>query len=608
MHASPGVLELTEEDLQEIEEAIDYQWPPDGSILEQQYNVLAHEVVGAALGHIRTKAPHTARADGTCGVDLSWAGAQAAGRALGRRANSATPSEAGRAPPAPGPHALRMRRALSPAGGVLRQWQVEAGVPEKSRQKVRWLSQDSDYFFIETHNNGNPMLCLNVRTLVDGWGLRTLGDGSRSGGGSANGVSENGGEAGAGATAGTAAGAGATGCFGSGGGGGFNSGAGGFGSGIDGSGGAGAGAAGGFRFSAEEAARSPEAGSDGGSGAGASTSSTAGPNDSAAPGARAGSAGGGGSWGTKAEWQSAPVCWVPRDLPCYYLAQHLGSCRAVALDTEHAAGAAGVPAAGQQGGGAAPGASERQLGLLQLAVPPVAEEGYPARIYLIDPLDPRVNSTLGSGGVLRVLLEGEGTVKVVHDARQVGGRLDGSNGRGRGGRLAGAASRRGKRGAREGGHAPGQALPKQLIALTWHPAYHQDMSVLHQQYGVRMAGIIDTQLLAGLNSLASQAAKAAAAAFHCSATGGGAAAAAVAPQPLLRVGLAPLYARYGYPHDNKAAVSARFELNPRWEPSRPAVAAYGAAMRAALGEAMGAAAPDMMRGWICSRRSVLPAF
>jgi hypothetical protein len=84
--------------------------------------------------------------------------------------------------------------------------------------------------------------------------------------------------------------------------------------------------------------------------------------------------------------------------------------------------------------------------------------------------------------------------------------------------------------------------------------------VLHQQFGIKMAGIIDTQVVFGLNTLAAEAGRAAAIAWD---DGGATTRPGVAPQLMHRIGLGKLYERYGYSHDNKAAVAATFVSRPR---------------------------------------------
>jgi len=86
---------------------------------------------------------------------------------------------------------------------------------------------------------------------------------------------------------------------------------------------------------------------------------------------------------------------------------HILSTSIVGLDTEHyevesaAASASGSRAAGRLCG--------RELGLVQIAVPPVAG-GFEARIYLVDPLQ---------DSMVRVI-ELASVTKVMHDAREVG--------------------------------------------------------------------------------------------------------------------------------------------------------------------------------------------
>jgi hypothetical protein len=99
----------------------------------------------------------------------------------------------------------------------------------------------------------------------------------------------------------------------------------------------------------------------------------------------------------------------------------------------------------------------------------------------------------------------------------------------------------------------------------------QDAAILQQQFALRLAGLFDTQVVFGLTSLAAAAIQPTAAGPHSTGSSG---ATPVAEPPsssssgnsslqLRRIGLAALYERFGFPHPNKAAVSAKFDRQPR---------------------------------------------
>jgi len=108
------------------------------------------------------------------------------------------------------------------------------------------------------------------------------------------------------------------------------------------------------------------------------------------------------------------------------------------------------------------------------------------------------------------------------------------------------------------------------------PCLHpQDSQLLAQQFGIQLAGVLDTQVLAGWAALG----PAALGAGSGGTPGGGeaqqgaglpeaAADAASAWVPvsrhLGRVGLGRLYAMHGFAHPSKEAMHAVFEADPRW--------------------------------------------
>ncbi|WIA32455.1 hypothetical protein OEZ86_003276 [Tetradesmus obliquus] len=92
------------------------------------------------------------------------------------------------------------------------------------------------------------------------------------------------------------------------------------------------------------------------------------------------------------------------------------------------------------------------------------------------------------------------------------------------------------------------------------------------QFGVTLAGVLDTQLLAGLTNLAARSAgQSAAAAADRAADGGGSSSSAACQWDgaMGRVGLGRLYEACGFPEPTKGSMAAAFDANPRLWFSRP---------------------------------------
>ncbi|WIA12322.1 hypothetical protein OEZ85_012377 [Tetradesmus obliquus] len=117
-------------------------------------------------------------------------------------------------------------------------------------------------------------------------------------------------------------------------------------------------------------------------------------------------------------------------------------------------------------------------------------------------------------------------------------------------------------------------LEEAAICKVMHDA-RWDSCVLQAQFGVTLAGVLDTQLLAGLTNLAArsagQSAAAAAAAADRAADGGGSSSSAACQWDgaMGRVGLGRLYEACGFPEPTKGSMAAAFDANPRLWFSRP---------------------------------------
>jgi hypothetical protein len=206
-----------------------------------------------------------------------------------------------------------------------------------------------------------------------------------------------------------------------------------------------------------------------------------------------------------------------------HMLQHLRSAKLCALDLEfaqpHASAAASSSSMKTGNRAASRAAYLDRLALLQLFVPAAApnsagsanssQQQWPAAIYLVQVPEPQP-AAAALLQQLQPLLEDAAVSKVMHDAR-------------------------------------------------W------DSCVLQAQFGISLAGVLDTQLLAGLTNLAAagMAAGTTAAADGSSSSSSGGGGGGGTAGHLGRVGLGRLYEACGFPHPTKDGMAAAFDANTR---------------------------------------------
>lgn len=238
-----------------------------------------------------------------------------------------------------------------------------------------------------------------------------------------------------------------------------------------------------------------------------------------------------------AEVEVVPETWCADSVsdgfdPLLQLELHLEGVRLCALDLEFAQATAEqtkqysqAQSQGQHEKIANPAAASNShaprvdvLALMQLFVPACEDLGFAATIYIVEVSQQQAEAAAALG-CLQPLLQDPGVVKVMHDARC-------------------------------------------------------DSSVLLQQFGIQLAGVLDTQVLAGMATLAAAVPNASSSSSSGRLDGASssqaAASSAVAGSgsgsglsDINRVGLGKLYEAYGCPHPRKHTVGKSFDENPR---------------------------------------------
>ncbi len=184
--------------------------------------------------------------------------------------------------------------------------------------------------------------------------------------------------------------------------------------------------------------------------------------------------------------------------------QHLLTTKLAAVDLEFAEDADGSSSKPSSRSSRPQQKARNQLALLQLFIPeascPAGRKMWPAAIYLIEvPEQPAAAALLL--GRIKEVMEDSKVVKVLHDGRQ-------------------------------------------------------DSCVLQRQLGIKLKGVLDTQLLAGLAALA-------AAADGSSHSSNSSSSSSCWDGYLGRSGLGRLYEVYGFPHPTKSSMCKSFDANPR---------------------------------------------
>lgn len=103
-------------------------------------------------------------------------------------------------------------------------------------------------------------------------------------------------------------------------------------------------------------------------------------------------------------------------------------------------------------------------------------------------------------------------------------------------------------------------LEDAAVSKVMHDA-RWDGCVLQVQFGIELAGVLDTQLLAGLTNLAAGSAGPTAA--GSSTTDGSSSVAGEWGGHMDRIGLGSLFEAYGFPHPTKCNMAQAFDANPR---------------------------------------------